>query len=251
MPVHNLLLISIVVSFGFGMTSAAQESMSTDVPPGLIFTYTPKTSETGVEAVLVNKTDKPLAAYVYEGTCPTGALHTRGHVDSAGTYTVMLSPGDSRSVAAIDRGCTLAVTAGVFYDGTEFGDPKEIMYIYRHRHIADIELKSVLTECYQAKGETKLDLDILSRVVKMHRDTLPDVSREPEERTFEKLTRKHVLDRLDFMVAFFARYPPKSDTMRLAQIESLQFVTTSWVAALERKTYPKTRVRLDAGLGHD
>jgi len=254
MRVPNFLYIAFYFCLSLAKTDYAQpvvlqdgSTSRSEIPEGLAFSYIPSSSMSGVDATLENKTPKEIAAYVYEGTCASG-LHTRGYTDSAVTYSRMLEPGKSRALVHIDTGCKLSITAAIFSDGTEVGSPQDIRFLSARRRIAVIELRSILTEAYKADGNQKLDLYALARIVKAHRDGLPKIDGDLAQ---EVLTREHVIDQLDSMVAALNRYPATSDAMRNEQIESLQYVTQSWVAVLERKSYPKRRLHLSMGNAHE
>jgi hypothetical protein len=244
------LFISFSVGLILGAGCSAQVTKSQDTtnysaeaPANLVLSYKHSILPGDVDAVLTNGTDKSLVAFVYDGTCAS-KMHAHGYADSAVTYSPGLEPGKSRPLATVDNGCKVAITAGIFSDGSEFGSSDELRFIHARRKIAAIELRSILTEAYQKSGNSKLELDILTRIVKAHRDALPPIAGEQQH---ELLTRKFVLDQLDAMLAAFGEYPPTSDAMRTRQIESIQNITQSWLGVLDRRAYPKTRVPVDVG----
>jgi len=167
---YHRAFIAILLGLLFSLAAPAQELMP-DMEPYLRTTLVPATYDINT-IELTNLYNFSLVAASWSYTCD-GSARRRGSGDAALVFTDAVAQGSKFPGMSAENVCTGTITAAIFADGKELGDPAVLRRMHNCRKASWEELHRTLKEDILAVPFSNWDVDSALNKLRARRAEFP------------------------------------------------------------------------------
>ena len=181
-----------------------------------------------------------LVAVSWDIQCDGSARH-RGSGDAALAFANAVAQGSTFPAGSAGVGCTGGITAAIFTDGKELGDPAVLRQMHNCRKAAWEELHRTLKEDILAVPFSRWDIDSGLGKLRARRAEFPtsiSVDHQVPEHEDDRVCRMQTLDYLTSIIADYRSDMVKDPSKYPKRAESFLRYLAGWEGALTSATYP-------------